>query len=291
MASGDKAASDYYSKAMSTRRTPRKATKRAKKEAAEEPQPLGNSNGICFTIMPFGGWFDSYFESIYKPAIEAAGLTPRRADDLYRPSAIVHDIWALTKAAKLLLADLTGKNPNVFYELGLAHAVAKPVVLVAESMDDVPFDLRALRVIVYNRNRPDWGEALARDITTSITEVISSPNDAVLPTFLNVVERRTQTITEEEKEIISVRQDLDFVKRELAAQNEFLSKLRVKDQPVFPPSPPSVPDRSAINERVYELLQRGVPTDVIYKSFQDSGFSKLAVDGAIARARILLTKQ
>jgi len=47
----------------------------------------------------------------------------------------------------VLLADLTGKNPNVFYELGLAHALAKPVILIAETLDDIPFDLRALRVI------------------------------------------------------------------------------------------------------------------------------------------------
>ena len=69
----------------------------------------------CFTIMPFGGWFDDYYESIYKPAIEKAGLKPRRADDLYRPSTIVNDIWSCTKESKLVLADLTGKNPNVFY--------------------------------------------------------------------------------------------------------------------------------------------------------------------------------
>ena len=88
--------------------------------------------------MPFGDWFDHYYETVYTPAIRATGLIPRRADDLFRPSAIVNDIWALTQQAKVILADLTGKNANVFYELGLAHAVAKPAILVAESMDDIP---------------------------------------------------------------------------------------------------------------------------------------------------------
>lgn len=100
----------------------------------------------CFVLMPFGGWLDDYYETIYTPAINAAGLEPHRADDLFRPSTIVNDIWAYTKRAKLLLADLSGKNPNVFYELGLAHALAKPVILVAESMEEIPFDLRALRI-------------------------------------------------------------------------------------------------------------------------------------------------
>ena len=111
--------------------------------------------------MPFGGWLDDYYETIYRPAIIAAGLEPHRADDLYRPSTIVTDIWSYTRRAKLLLADLTGKNPNVFYELGLAHALAKPVILVAEEMDDIPFDLRALRIIVYDKTTRD-GENASR---------------------------------------------------------------------------------------------------------------------------------
>src|ERR1041384_2996075 len=81
---------------------------------------------ICFVIMPFGNWSDHYYEEVYVPAIESAGLIARRADDLYRPSAIVNDIWSLTKEARVILADLSGKNPNVFYELGLAHAIARP---------------------------------------------------------------------------------------------------------------------------------------------------------------------
>ena len=75
--------------------------------------------------MPFGGWLDDYYQDIYCPAINAAGLEPHRADDLFRPSTIVTDIWVYTKKARLILADLSGKNPNVFYELGLAHALAE----------------------------------------------------------------------------------------------------------------------------------------------------------------------
>lgn len=102
---------------------------------------------ICFIICPFGGWNDSYCEEIFGPAVESAGLEPKRADDLYRPSAIVHDIWDYVKKSRVMLAELTGKNPNVLYELGLAHAVGKPVIMVTQSMEDVPFDLRSLRVL------------------------------------------------------------------------------------------------------------------------------------------------
>jgi hypothetical protein len=112
----------------------------------------GKKKDICFVIMPFGDWFDEYYRQIYEPGIKEAGLDPIRADKLHTPGAIVNDIWMYTKKAKILLADLTGKNANVFYELGIAHALEKPVVMVSESIDYVPFDLRPLRIIIYDKN-------------------------------------------------------------------------------------------------------------------------------------------
>jgi hypothetical protein len=179
----------------------------------------GENIGICFTIMPFGGWFDDYYESIFCPAIEAARLTPKRADDLYRPSTIVHDIWEYTQQAKLILADLSGKNPNVFYELGLAHALAKPAILVTESMDDVPFDLRALRVIEYDKNDPNWGGLLADKIEKSIGEVLESPTQSVLPAFLSIKKSSTPTtISEKDKDIIELKQEMSRLSREVRSR-------------------------------------------------------------------------
>lgn len=196
----------------------KKTTSNKKSGDSKQPQEPDTTKDTCFTIMPFGNWFDYYYESIYVPAIKSTGLTPRRADDLYRPSAIVHDIWTLTQDAKIILADLSGKNPNVFYELGLAHALTKPAILITESMDDVPFDLRSLRVIVYDKNEPNWGDALQQKIETSIKEILVSPLEAVLPTFLKVKESTTKkTVTREEKELITLRQDIDLVKHQLQA--------------------------------------------------------------------------
>lgn len=67
------------------------------------------------------------------------------------------DIWKMIQEAKVLVAELTEKNANVFYELGLAHALGKPVVLIADNLGDVPFDLQSLRVIIYNKNDPASG--------------------------------------------------------------------------------------------------------------------------------------
>ncbi|HEX8178151.1 MAG TPA: hypothetical protein VF525_01270 [Pyrinomonadaceae bacterium] len=160
----------------------------AKKRPRPRPHPVvaptdGHEN-ICFTIMPYGRWPDYYYDEIYAPAIKAAGLIPLRADDFYQPSAIIHDIWVLTSQAKVILADLTGKNPNVFYELGLGHALAKPAILVADATETIPFDLRSLRIILYDKDQPDWGALLKKAIQTAITEVLNSTENAALPTFL-----------------------------------------------------------------------------------------------------------
>ena len=169
--------------------------------------------------MPFGGWLDDYYSDIYCSAIEESGLNPQRADDLFRPSTIINDIWDYTKKAKVLLADLTGKNPNVFYELGLAHAIAKPVILIAESMEDIPFDLRALRVILYDKNAPNWGEILRQKIVASLKEVLSAPAEAVLPTFLNVKGLGAKTsVSQDQLDLIEIKQDLDMLRREIRTQ-------------------------------------------------------------------------
>lgn len=142
-----------------------------------------DGKGTCFTIMPFGGLFDTYYQEIYCPAIVDAGLKPVRADDLCRVGTIVKDIWFMAKEATIVLADLTGNNPNVFYELGWSHAIAKPVILLTDSIENLPFDLRALRVIKYDKNIPNWSDTLRAMITRAINETLVAPPEFVLPSF------------------------------------------------------------------------------------------------------------
>lgn len=133
----------------------------------------------CFVLMPFGGWFDQYYEGIYKPAIKDAGYEPYRADDLFHTGSVMEQIWDQVRKAKVLLAELTGKNANVFYELGLAHAIGKPVVFVTGSIDDVPFDLRHLRVIPYEVRSPGWDLRLRKDIATYLRNARNDPAKSI----------------------------------------------------------------------------------------------------------------
>lgn len=133
----------------------------------------------CFVMMPFGEWYNKYYKEIYIPAIKDAGFEPVRADELFHTGSVVEQIWEQITKSKILLAELTGKNANVFYELGLAHAAIKPVVFISANVDDVPFDLRHLRVIIYDVRDPNWGADLKNKITDYLKNAIKIPEKSI----------------------------------------------------------------------------------------------------------------
>lgn len=211
--------------------------------------------------MPFGDWFDEYFEEIFVPAISACGLDPKRADDLYRPSAIVNDIWDYTKMAKIVVADLTGKNANVFYELGLAHATGKPAILIAQSMNDVPFDLRALRVIEYDKNSPVWGDTLKKQLSQAIVETLAAPRSTVLPTFLNRDNFDISKVPQKkEDEIVILRQEIEMLKRQMRSiPMDDIRKSRVDI------------GANKAKELIKDFLKRGLSTNSIIEALEPLG--------------------
>lgn len=135
---------------------------------------------VCFVMMPFASPIGGYYDKIYKPAVEKAGLTPVRADtEIFATGKIIDQVWRGINSAKVLVAELTTRNANVFYELGLAHALNKPVVLVSGAKDDVPFDLQHIRVIYYEMTDPFWGQKLMEKITENILSALSNPEEAL----------------------------------------------------------------------------------------------------------------
>lgn len=139
-----------------------------------------SADDTCFVMMPFAGHLGKYYSEIYEPAIIKAGLKPVRADDeIFGTGKIIDQIWRGISQAKVLIAELTSRNPNVFYELGLAHAVQKPVVLVSSNEEDVPFDLNHIRVIYYDIHDPFWGDKLIEKVAENILSAISNPEEAI----------------------------------------------------------------------------------------------------------------
>ena len=139
-----------------------------------------NADDSCFVIMPFAAPLGNHFSLIYERAIEDAGLKAIRADnDIFATGKIMDQVWRGLVNAKVLVAELTSRNPNVLYELGLAHALKKPVVLISSNEGDVPFDVRHIRVIYYDINDPFWGEKLIKKVTENILSAIENPEEAI----------------------------------------------------------------------------------------------------------------
>lgn len=96
-----------------------------------------------------------------------------RADDIWERDHILDDVLSLIWRARVVVADLSGKNPNVFYEAGIAHTLGRATILVAKSMDDVPFDLRPIRTLQY-LNNGEGRDNLAEGITKRLLTLTAS---------------------------------------------------------------------------------------------------------------------
>lgn len=124
----------------------------------------------CFVLMPFEQKLTDIYERYIKVPIESTcKIKCIRADDIYKPTHIMKDIWDHICRSAIIIADMTHKNPNVFYELGLSHAIGKRVVLLSQSTDDIPFDLRSVRTIIY-RDSPSGYEQLREQVVRFVRD-------------------------------------------------------------------------------------------------------------------------
>ncbi len=127
---------------------------------------------LASAMMPFDARFDAVFQDIRLAAGEA-GLLCRRADDIWENAAIIQDVVALLDRSRIVVCDCTGRNPNVFYEAGIAHTLGREVILITQNENDIPFDLRHLRYIPYLNNvegRATLREALQARMRTILQQ-------------------------------------------------------------------------------------------------------------------------
>lgn len=104
----------------------------------------------AFVIMPFSDTFDDIFSIFISETLKACDYQVFRADDINNSQNILSDIVQAIATSDLIVADLTGANPNVFYELGIAHALNRPTIMLTQDIEDLPFDLRSYRAIPYS---------------------------------------------------------------------------------------------------------------------------------------------
>ena len=147
----------------------------------------------AFVIMPFDREFASVYQDLIRPALNESGYAVSRADEQPHHRSLLRDIIQSIEEAALIVADLTADKPNVYYELGIAHALNKPVIMMTRDIDRLPFDLKAYRVIPYSTQLSDALRAhkALQEVATGLltgTTRFSNPvsdslgTDVVLPT-------------------------------------------------------------------------------------------------------------
>lgn len=126
----------------------------------------------CFVLMPFAPKFREVYSEVYKPVCAANNLDCWRVDEVSRPGSITRDIVEGIIDAEVVVADLTSQNANVFYELGIAHSVGNKTIMTAQSLDDVPFDIRSYRVLRYEQTIAG-SRQLSLDLDRAIKELVT----------------------------------------------------------------------------------------------------------------------
>lgn len=106
---------------------------------------------LASAMMPFDAVFGPVYDAI-RQAADNVGLRCRRADDIWEHAAIIQDVVSLVDRSRIVVCDCSGRNPNVFYEAGIAHTLGREVILITQNEQDIPFDLRHLRYVRYLNN-------------------------------------------------------------------------------------------------------------------------------------------
>jgi hypothetical protein len=132
------------------------------------PQKKINNN-LVSVMMPFSKEFQEIYDSI-KQSCEDANMSCQRADNVWENSMIIQDIVDLIFTSGIVVADFSTRNPNVFYEVGIAHTLGKHVIPIAQNKDDIPFDLHHHRVLFYQTNNEGRNE-LKKGLTSRINTI------------------------------------------------------------------------------------------------------------------------
>lgn len=117
-------------------------------------------NTLVSVMMPFNSGFNDVYAKI-KTTAEELQMQCLRADDIWQNYAVIQDIVSLINRSRLIVCDCSGRNANVFYEVGIAHTLGRDFILITQSEEDIPFDLRHLRYLQYLDNN-EGREQLAK---------------------------------------------------------------------------------------------------------------------------------
>jgi hypothetical protein len=190
---------------------------------------------ICFVIAPIGREnsperirSDQVFRHVIAPAATECGYEAIRADNISEPGLITSQVIQHVVADPLVVADLTGRNPNVFYELALRHAIKKPVVQIIQANEQIPFDVAATRTVQLDHHDLDSVAHAKQEIIRHIKSVEQNPSEVDNPISvaidLQFLRQSDNPLEKSNAEIMALLQQLktgveDLVERTTEAAN------------------------------------------------------------------------
>ena len=284
--------------------------KKPRKETADRSTSAPAGDNVCFVISPIGkegteehSRFKEVLEYIIKKSIKDSGyeLNVIRADDINRAGSFIKDILESLHNSFVVIADLTGQNPNVFYELGVRHCLSPRTILIAQSIDDIPSDLRDYRTIVYDTSAKGAAQFQSR-LSDYLEEIYKEPNredNPVLDRLAGVLDNRIALLERENYELkqqfskilktgtkespkkphVTVRQRIDRILKLKNAQWQILSGNIARGKKTF-----SLPIEQG-NFKLYFLMDGNSILDIWYVSVHATSFDPLE---DLADVRVLM---
>jgi len=173
-----------------------------------EGMKVTDEGKVCFVISPIGKEgtdthekFKEMLDYVVRPAVSNSGYKLRvlRADDIERAGSFIKDILEYIASSFIVIADLTDQNPNVFYELGVRHSLSSRTILIAQSLDDIPSDLREYRTIIYDTTAKG-ATMFTKRLSNYLKEIFDEPNRAdnpVLDRLSSILETQTKDLRTE----------------------------------------------------------------------------------------------
>lgn len=143
-------------------------------EALFGPLKIDDRRPNAFIAMQFSEPYNEVYRDAIRPLVTEIGFEPFRVDEAAGPGIILNDIWGRITEASVVIAEVSEANPNVYYEVGVAHALRKPTVLLAQRGTKLPFDLGPHRCIFYDNSIP--GRARLLDaLRSSLVSLLGLP--------------------------------------------------------------------------------------------------------------------
>lgn len=143
----------------------------------------------AFVLMPFRSSMDSIYFGGIMPACKSAGIFCERADHQQHQDNILQHIYQQIRKADIIIAEVTNKSLNVYYEVGYAHALSKQVVLITQKANAIPFDLKQYRHIIYKSTGNDLEEKLSKELVWLIKQPPLRDYQVVHPTHRDLQPR------------------------------------------------------------------------------------------------------